>query len=89
MCERKSFRQSIEFGISVLGAGDYATFRGESLDISPDGLGLLSEYPLVQGMVVRLTLPVDGVGIPVPVFAEVSRVIPVGNRFRAGLRFFK
>ncbi len=89
MSDRKGFTQPIRFEISALGTGDYTTFGGEAVDISPDGLGLLSEYPLVKGMVVRLALPVEGVGTPVPVFAEVSRVVPVSNRHRAGLRFLK
>ncbi len=89
MSERRGFSHTVEFEMSAIGIRDYAMFRGEAVDISPDGLGLLIEYPLVRGMVVRLSLPVEAVGTPVPVFAEVSRVASFRNLYRAGLRFLK
>ncbi len=89
MSERKGFSRQINLEISALGTRDYAAIRGEAVDISTDGLGLLSEYPLIQGMVVRLALPVEGAGTSVPVFAEVSRAVPFRNLCRAGLRFLK
>ncbi len=59
------------------------------MDISPDGLSSLSEYPLIQGMVVRLALPVDGADTSIPVFAEVCSVVPVRSLRRAVPRFLK
>ena len=87
--ERTEFNRPLEFELSVTesSATGRARCKAQGLDISSRGLGLLTEYPLVKGMVVRLVLRADGVAVAVPVFAEVAWTDPVSDRLRAGFRF--
>ncbi len=90
MAGRKEFSEPLEFELSAIepGAPGGTTCKAQGLDISSYGLGLLTDYPLVRGMVLRLVLPAHE-SAAVPVFAEVAWSDPVGGRFRAGLRFLQ
>ena len=84
--ERKEFTKPLDFEASTFGSA-MALGRGSSLDISSRGLGLLTEYRLERGMVLRLILPEYWGGTTIPVFAEVTWTRAVTGRMRAGLRF--
>ena len=84
--ERKEFTRSLDFKASAFESA--AVFgKGKALDISAQGLGLLTDYRLEKGMVLRLVLPEYWAGATIPVFAEVAWTRPLTERFRAGLRF--
>jgi hypothetical protein len=92
MSVREDFTNPFEFELSASepGASSGGTCRAQGIDISANGLGLLTDYPLVPGMVLRLVLPTRGVETMIPVFAEVAWAGPAGNsgdQVRAGLRF--
>ncbi len=88
--ERKGFGYSIEFDLgAIAGKSGSKTCKVQAQDICSDGLKVLSDYPLEQGMVVRLGLPVSGYEMLVPVFAEVAWTAPADNQVKAGLRFLK
>jgi hypothetical protein len=89
--ERKAFDQPLELEMTAVEAGRAGnlTCRGAGVDICPDGLGLLSGYPLARGMVIRLAIQVGNTGNKLPVFAEVAWVSPAEERFRAGVRFLR
>ena len=53
---RKEFTRSLDFKASAFESA--AVFgKGKALDISAQGLGLLTDYRLEKGMVLRLVLP--------------------------------
>jgi hypothetical protein len=88
--ERTGFDYSIEFDPgAAAGKTGGKICRVQAQDICSDGLKVISDYPLEQGMVVRLGLPVRDLKTLIPVFAEVAWSVPADNRFRAGLRFLK
>ena len=90
MAERKGFDCSIECDFdAAAGECGNKTCMVQAQDICPDGLKILTDHPLEQGMVVRLGFPVSGFELLLPVFAEVAWALPVSNRFKAGLRFLK
>ncbi len=89
MDTREGFDQTFELSAMQSGASGSVRCRARGLDISPRGIGLLTDYPLVRGMVLRLMLPVSGTGAIVPVFGEVAWVDPAGGQVRAGLRFLR
>ncbi len=60
--------------------------KARGVNISPRGLGLLTDCALVKGMVLRLAFP--GVDTTmVPIFAEVVWIDPAGSCSMAGARF--
>ena len=92
MSVREDFNNPFEFELSAIGScslGD-ASRSAQGIDISTHGLGLMTDYPLARGMVLRLVLPVRGTETMIPVFAEVAwagQADASGNRMRAGVRF--
>jgi hypothetical protein len=88
MTERKEFKQELNVEISnVASAGGTSEARG--VDLSSYGLGMISRYPLEQGMVLRISLPIHEIGISLPLFAEVAWAIPAREGMRAGLKFLR
>lgn len=86
---RKEFSGPIEIELSAAatsGAGALALLA-RGLDISSCGVGVLADLPLVKGMVLRLSCPVEGCDIRLSLFAEVAWAAPACGLFRAGLRF--
>jgi len=61
--------------------------QGVGLDISQGGIGLVAEYPLKEGKLVRLFVPVQGKKTMVPVFSIIKWSKPMESQFRAGLQF--
>lgn len=88
---RREFRRPIEFELSAIEAADTGAFMsvGLGLDINSHGIGMLADCPLVKGMIIRLSLPLNGCGTTLPVFAEVAWAVPEMDCFRAGLRFLQ
>ena len=84
--ERKQFTRFLDFKASAFESATVFC-KGKALDISSQGLGLLTDYRLNKGMVLRLMLPEYWAGATIPVFAEVAWTCPLTDRFRAGLRF--
>jgi hypothetical protein len=84
--ERKEFTKSLDFKASTF---DSATILGKGCvsDITAHGLGLVTDYGVEQGMVLRLVLPEYWAGTSIPVFAEVAWTRTMEKGFRAGLRF--
>jgi hypothetical protein len=92
MSVREDFNNPFEFELSATKSDSFgdATCHAEGVDISTHGLGLMTDYPLARGMVLRLVLPVRGVETTIPVFAEVAwarQADESGNQVRAGVRF--
>ncbi len=88
--DRKGFECSIQFDPgAAAGKSRSKPCKLQAQDICSDGLGVLSDYPLEQGMVVRLAMPVSGHELLIPVFAEVAWAVPANDRVRAGLRFLR
>ena len=88
--ERKGFGYSLEYDLgATAGESGIKTHTALAQDICADGLGILTDYPLERGAVVRLGLPVSGLQIVLPIFAEVIWTVSANNRCKAGLRFLK
>ena len=85
---RKKFRQPIELALSATRPG-LRRCKAQGLDINSHGLGLLTDYPLVKGTVLRLAIPASVAGTTLPVFAEVAWANPIIDGLRAGLRFLR
>ena len=83
---RRKFTRSLDFKASAF-ESTAVCGKGKALDISAQGLGLLTDYRLEKGMVLRLALPEYWSGATIPVFAEVAWSRPLTECFRAGLRF--
>ncbi len=88
--ERKGFDYSLEYDLgAITGESGVKTHMAQAQDICADGLRILTDYPLERGAVVRLGLPVSGLQIVLPIFAEVIWTDSADNRCKAGLRFLK
>jgi len=86
--DRKAFNQPLSFEISVLGEeSKNIRQNGIATNISSDGFGMITDYSLKEGSVLKTYLPVQGVDLSIPVFTEVMWSVPNGNLFRVGLRF--
>ncbi len=88
IAERKEFRSILDFKLSACQSGT-VTHKGRGVDVSSSGIGITSQYLLAQGMVVQIELPLQEIGITLPLFAEVAWAVPVGESFRAGLSFLR
>ncbi len=91
MAERTGFDIPFEF---ELGPAERAAshacgpvmHKARVVNISPHGLGLLTDCALVKGRVLRLAFPaVDTAAVPI--FAEIVWIDPVGSCSVAGARF--
>lgn len=87
--DRESIHQPVSFELSEIESGRLRNIRksGLGVDISPGGMGLTTDYPLKEGDVLKLYLPVAAGHASVPVFTEVIWLRPSDREFRAGLRF--
>ncbi len=86
--ERKTFTSTMEFKSSTFESGT-AIYRSQGVDISSQGLGFMSDYRPALGMILRVGIPVDYIGITLPLFAEVAWIEPVKKSFRTGLSFLR
>lgn len=83
---RIGFDMPVEFSVSVLEFGNLRKLdlMGKGKDISEQGLGFLTDYPLVPGHVIRLK-NIDGS----PLTAVVKWIAEMDGRFRVGVLFHK
>ena len=86
---RKGFSEEIAFESMLTGENrkGVVCLNGASTDISNGGLGLVAPYEAKQGEILKLMIPLRGLGVAVPVFAEVMWVQPFEASYKAGLRF--
>ncbi len=84
--ERKQFTKPLNFRVNDMEWGQ-VTSGGQGVNISSSGLGITSAYPLAQGMVLQVGLPIEDLGVTLPLFTEVTWVAPALGSCRAGLRF--
>jgi len=89
MAERKTFSLSFEYDLGAAGKSGASIHSAQAQDICPDGLKILTDFPLKKGAVLRLSFPVSDLRTFLPVFAEVTWAVPADDRFRAGLRFLR
>ena len=91
LAPRKVFDQTIQLERNRLFTGENsAIFEiGQTIDISPLGIGIKTEAPLQSKEMVRVYLSVQAVDIPLPVFSEVQWVRANKNYYRAGLQFVR
>lgn len=86
------FNKTICFQLSIVKPSQLQSipFSGLGIDISEDGLGLITEFIFQKGDVLKLLIPANEITTPTaPVFAEVIWTKYVGENFRTGLRFLK
>jgi hypothetical protein len=88
---RSPFNQPISFDMidvesDILGN---ISNTGIGVDISEDGLGMISDYTFKKAQVVKLHLPLQEMDRPFSVFAEVMWSRPANSHFRIGLRFLE
>jgi hypothetical protein len=62
-------------------------WTGKALDICQNGIGFLAGVPLKKGEILKVHLPVNSTGIPIPVFSEVRWVKSGVAGNRVGLQF--
>jgi hypothetical protein len=62
-------------------------WTGKALDICQNGMGFLAGVPLKKGEILKVHLPVNSSGIPIPVFSEVRWVKSETAGNRVGLQF--
>ncbi len=88
---RRSYSQLVSYGLIAEGINTVKHVQNEGLcvDISDDGMGLLTENALHKGQVIEVYLPANKTMIKLPVFAEVVWSTPVVDNFRSGLKFLK
>lgn len=86
---RSPFERPIQFDLNYVDAQGLITIEqeGSGVDISQNGLGLLTAYPLKKDEVLRLHFPMDAVEATLPVFAKVAWAKLLDKRFRVGLEF--
>ncbi len=86
---RKGFSEEISFESMLTGENrtGVVCLNGSSTDISNGGLGLVAPYMAKQGEILKLLIPLSGLNVAVPVFAEVMWVQPFEGSYKAGLRF--
>lgn len=60
---------------------------GTGIDLSTEGGGLATKYPLKQGEVVKLLVPVGVTNVCLPVYASVVWSKATDGGFRAGVTF--
>lgn len=82
--ERRPYRETLEYSLSVLEVNESKRFdlKGEAIDISDEGICIQTDYPLEPGHKLWFNDGIERAGI-------VRWCIRVDNRYRAGIRFDK
>ena len=86
---RHAYAESLEFQLTRVqsNTGNFIRGEGGGMNISPKGLGLITDIPLSAGEILKLNLPSHPDRIPVPVFCEVRWVKLEGGKYKAGVEF--
>lgn len=81
------FNRPVGFAMSVVEKRGIKDIQHEAtgVDISDNGLGLITKVPLTQGSILKLFIPINK--ITMPVFAVVKWTKPHMDKLRAGLQF--
>lgn len=81
--ERKTYNESIHFSMSILDSIGLkrVDLTGKATDISDDGIGLETEYPVERGCVLNFF---NGIGDKVGFIKWVEKF---GNSYRLGAQF--
>lgn len=87
--ERRLFQYPvlIETNDQKEGAFQTIQLKGQAMDISPNGLGVMTDKYMEQGQVVRVYLPIGSSETIVPSFSEVRWVKTTEGKYRIGLQF--
>ncbi|MBT0651767.1 PilZ domain-containing protein [Geomobilimonas luticola] len=83
---RTPFHQPVGLEIWEQGA-EHVHDTGRAIDLSADGGGLATKYPLKRGDVVKLLVPVGVTNVRLPVYASVVWSKVTDDGFRAGVTF--
>ena len=88
-CRRNVIHQTVSFELIERGGGGLKTVLvdGVGVDLSSEGVGVFTEYPLREGEVLKLRYPVNVGDASLPVYTEVMWSRASNQHFRAGLRF--
>lgn len=90
MTERRQFNCSLEYDLgATAGASGVKTYKADAQEICENGLKMVTDFPLTQGMVVRLGFPIGESQTQLLAFAEVAWAAPASDRFTVGLRFLR
>lgn len=87
---RKIICQTLRLEMSVTKYGQCENMpeNGLGVDISHEGIGVITEYLLEEGNLLKLYFPVAETKTNLPVYAQVMWAMPANGKFRAGLRFW-
>ena len=87
--ERKPYSHRIDLEVSDLEAEKPRSLKvtGKALDISSNGIGLLTEAPLNRGEVIKIYIPIAFLKAVLPSFSEVRWVQHTKRHYRVGLQF--
>lgn len=90
-CSRTIFSKTICFELNLMESGEHRNlyYDGYGVDISQDGLGLITDYYLKKGEVLKILIPTRIANITPVEFAEVVWLRQNEYKFRTGLRFLK
>ncbi len=74
----------VEYTLTVKEESEIRNFklRGVIRDVSPGGFGLVTEFPLIQGNMLKIKTSEPGI----PTYGVVRWVNREGDSYRAGLR---
>ena len=86
---RRQFEEEVTFEQSAMSSDDAERVLkvGTGVDISPTGLGLLTDHQLTSGDVLMVHLAVLTTELTMPVYSEIVWTKFRKGRCRAGLRF--
>ena len=86
---RKLIKRTVCFELSVRESGGQKNilYDGCCVDISPQGICLITDYYFKKGEVLKLLIPAIEVTATIPVFAEVVWSKLENGNYRTGLRF--
>ena len=86
---RNVIHQPVSFEMIERRGGRLRNFviEGVGVDLSSEGVGVFTDYPLDKGEVLKLHYPVNVGNASLPVYTEVMWTQAVNTHFRAGLRF--
>jgi PilZ domain len=87
--QRSGFPQTVRLDLIQEESNQIKNERrsAQGVDISSQGLGLVTPFPLQQGQVIRISLPAKESPALLPVFSEVRWVKGAGKEYRLGVQF--
>lgn len=83
---RSSERKKIDKAIFIEAPAQNSTIPAYCIDISNGGMGVLTDYMLHRGLIVKIYFPVEE-NVMIPIFAEVAWSSAIESGYRNGLCF--